>query len=119
MRRFSEALRLASKVNDQAASSDSLSARDVLVVARFEIVLLSSHETHDVLLCTEDAAAHTESQKQNPPFNEHAFCSYAFPLLQKLKTVHLFACEKDLFIFENLLLTELPQTGTFSLPVRK
>lgn len=67
MRRSPEALRLVDKINDEAASSDSASARGDLGVSDLINAVPFTAEKHDVLLYIETAAAHIRGCKQSPP----------------------------------------------------
>lgn len=59
MRRFPEALQLIENINDEAASTDSGSAKGALSITHLDEAVLSSAEEHTVLLYTEAAVAHT------------------------------------------------------------
>lgn len=75
VQRFPEALRLAGKTNDDAASSDSASPRDALGFTHLENAVLFSAEEHDVLLFIKAATAHNQGRKHKLPFNGLALYS--------------------------------------------
>lgn len=119
MRHFSEALQLAEKLNDEAASEYFRVTRDASGATHLDNPLLSRADEHDVPLYIETEAEHTRGQKQNATFISHAFYSFATSLLQGLRSIHSTACEKYPTSFNAFLLVKIPQTRTSALPVRE
>lgn len=67
MRCFPEAPRPIEKINDEAAGTDSASARSAFGGTYFDNAVPYSAEEHDVLLVVKAVAAHNQDRKQNPP----------------------------------------------------
>lgn len=81
VRRFSRALQLVEKVNDEAAAEVSIAPRGAFHATHPGSAVLSGVNEHDMLLYMEAAAASTRGWKQNSISNSRAFYSYTVLVL--------------------------------------
>lgn len=119
VRRFSEALRLVEKRNDEAASSDSTGESGALGGTHLDSAVVFSSKEHDVLLYVDATDAHTRRWKHNPSSMD-AFSKSVPPLFCKSsKSWHRSEYEKHHSTFDAFVLTEPLQIKSFSLLVGK
>lgn len=118
MRRYSEAVELFERVNNEAAAGDSAARKSWLDITRLDSALLSESEKQDALLFMEATAARTKKstkkKKAAAPFSAVAFYSYAATLLRKLKSVHKKAFAANDSTFEKPPSVHMLRTKTSS-----